>query len=108
MSKRILKEALKGVLPERVIARPKQGFSAPTSQWFFSAHGNLLKDLMRQDAIRAYFDVSYLEGLLQAGDPTSWESGQILWPILNFGLWHKYWIEGESFERLVGSTARAA
>jgi len=108
VSKRILKEALKGVLPERVIARPKQGFSAPTSQWFFSAHGNLLKDLMRQDAIRAYFDVSYLEGLLQAGDPTSWESGQILWPILNFGLWHKYWIEGESFERLVGSTARAA
>ncbi len=24
----------------------------------------------------------------------SWDSGQILWPILNFGLWHKHWIEG--------------
>jgi asparagine synthase (glutamine-hydrolysing) len=108
ISKSILKDALADVLPERVTARPKQGFSAPTSQWFFSSHGHLLKDLMRQDALRAYFDVDYLDGLLETGDPTSWESGQILWPILNFGLWHKYWIEGEPFEALVSSASQAA
>jgi asparagine synthase (glutamine-hydrolysing) len=107
VSKSVLKDALKDVLPERVVARPKQGFSAPTSQWFFSAFGYLLKDLMRQDALRAYFDVDYLDDLLERGDPTSWESGQILWPILNFGLWHKYWIEGEPFEALVSSAAEA-
>ncbi len=25
----------------------------------------------------------------------------MLWPVLNFGLWHKYWIENESVDDLV-------
>ena len=95
-------------MPERVSKRRKQGFSAPTSQWFGAAHGGLLRDLMREDALRAYFDVDYLGRVLERADHDSWESGQILWPILNFGLWHKYWIEGEPFEELVGAAAAAA
>jgi asparagine synthase (glutamine-hydrolysing) len=109
VGKSILKEAVADVVPERVSGRLKQGFSAPTSQWFAAAHGGLLRDLMKQDALRAYFDVDHLARMLDAADPDSWESGQILWPILNFGLWHKYWIEGESFEDLVGgASARAS
>jgi asparagine synthase (glutamine-hydrolysing) len=108
VSKRILKEAVADVVPERVSKRPKQGFSAPTSQWFAAAHGGLLRDLMREDALRAYFDVDYLGRMLDSADPESWESGQILWPILNFGLWHKYWIEGEPFEDFVSAAAVAA
>ncbi len=108
VSKWILKEAVRDVVPDRVALRPKQGFSAPTSRWFAAAHGGLLRDLMRQDALKAYFDIDYLSRVLDAADPESWESGQILWPILNFGLWHKYWIEGEPFEELVSSAAQAA
>jgi asparagine synthase (glutamine-hydrolysing) len=108
VSKRILKEAVADVVPERVSKRVKQGFAAPTSQWFAAAHGGLLRDLMRQDALRAYFDVDYLGRVLDAADPKSWESGQLLWPILNFGLWHRYWIEGDSFEDLVSEAALSA
>ena len=63
---------------------------------------------MRQDGLRRYFDVAYLDRLLSTADPGSWESGQILWPILNFGLWHKYWIEGESLEDLVSAAANGS
>jgi asparagine synthase (glutamine-hydrolysing) len=108
VAKDVLKQAVRDVVPERVSTRTKQGFAAPTSQWFAAAHGGLLRDLMRQDALRAYFDVDYLGRILDAADPTSWESGQLLWPILNFGLWHKYWVEGEPFEDLVGQAALAA
>jgi hypothetical protein len=58
---------------------------------------------MKQDALRRYFDISYLGRLLNTGNANSWESGQILWPILNFGLWHKHWIEGEPLDDLVGN-----
>jgi asparagine synthase (glutamine-hydrolysing) len=108
VSKRILKEAVADIVPESVSKRPKQGFSAPTSQWFGAAHGGLLRDLMRQDALRAYFDVDYLSRVMDQADHQSWESGQILWPILNFGLWHKYWIEGEPFEELVGEASSSS
>jgi asparagine synthase (glutamine-hydrolysing) len=108
VAKRILKDAVADVVPERVSQRRKQGFAAPTSQWFAAAHGGLLRDLMSHDALRAYFDVDYLSRVLETADHDSWESGQILWPILNFGLWHRYWIEGESFEDLVGEAAVSA
>jgi asparagine synthase (glutamine-hydrolysing) len=107
VSKRILKEAVADIVPERVSSRPKQGFSAPTSQWFGAAHGGILRDLMRQDTLRAYFDVDYLTRVVAAADHESWESGQILWPILNFGLWHKHWIEGEPFEELLSAASAA-
>ena len=102
-TKFILKRAVSDIVPDYVATRPKQGFAAPTSQWFAASHGALLKTLLGQDALRQYFNVDYLAGLLHAGDSTSWESGQILWPILNFGLWHKYWIEGESLPLEVGT-----
>jgi len=103
VTKYVLKQAISDVLPNRIALRPKQGFSAPTSQWFAARHGNLMRDLMRQDTLRRYFDISYLGRLLDTAGADSWDRGQILWPILNFGLWHKHWIEGEPLDELVGN-----
>ena len=58
--------------------------------------------------MKRYFDTQYLGRLLATADPRSWQSGQILWPILNFGLWHKYWIEGERLDDLVSPEAATA
>lgn len=101
VSKYSLRKAMRDLLPERIAQRPKQGFSAPTSEWFAAAHGDVLQRLLKEDALRMYFDTDRLSALIERSDARSWESGQILWPILNFGLWHKYWIEGEPFEDLL-------
>jgi asparagine synthase (glutamine-hydrolysing) len=107
VTKWILKQAVADIVPDRVAQRRKQGFAAPTSEWFLSSHGSLLRDLMRQDTLRSYFDVDYLDTLLTGAGSSTWESGQILWPVLNFGLWHKYWIEGERLEDLVEASGGA-
>ena len=104
VTKAVLKQAVADVVPAWVSGRRKQGFAAPTSRWFAERHGGLLTDLMGQDALRAYFDVDYLRRLLRSGDANHYDSGHTLWPVLNFGLWHKYWIEGEPLEDLVGSS----
>jgi asparagine synthase (glutamine-hydrolysing) len=101
ITKFVLKQAVSDVVPDRVALRPKQGFAAPTAQWFAGRHGNLLCSLMNQDALRRYFNASYLSHLVSAGGVNPWDTGRILWPILNFGLWHKQWIEGESLDDLV-------
>jgi len=105
VTKMALKQAVADVVPDRVANRVKQGFSAPTSEWFAAHHGRLLGDLLREDTFRRYFDLDYLEGLLRSVDPTSWESGVVLWPILNFGLWHKHWIEETPLDDLVDRPA---
>jgi asparagine synthase (glutamine-hydrolysing) len=101
VTKWVLKQAVGDVVPGQVAQRRKQGFGAPTSRWFLGRHGALLRDLMGQDTLRSYFDVAYLDSLLAGAGRASWESGQILWPVLNFGLWHKHWIEGEPLEEIV-------
>jgi asparagine synthase (glutamine-hydrolysing) len=103
VKKRILKLAVSDVLPERIANRPKQGFTPPMSRWFDGRNGTVLRELCGHDTLRRYFDVDYLRRVLDTANPDSWESGHFLWPVLNFGLWHRYWIEGEQLEDLVGS-----
>ena len=108
ITKWALKQAVSDIVPDRVAQRTKQGFAAPTSEWFAGQHGLLLRNLMQDEALRRYFDVGYLERLLRSGNPDTWDSGQILWPVLNFALWHKHWIEGKPLEDTLGSRARHA
>ena len=107
LTKYVFRQAIADVVPTRIAQRPKQGFAAPTSEWFAGRHGGLMRELMGQDALRRYFDISYLDRLLKAARADSWESGQILWPILNFGLWHKHWIEGEPIGEFVAAAQRS-
>jgi asparagine synthase (glutamine-hydrolysing) len=104
-TKYVLKRAVADVVPERVANRPKVGFNAPTSGWFAGRHGNLLDELMAGDTLARYFDLAYLRSLSRTLDPDSWEFGTSLWPILNFGIWHRHWIEGEPLDELIGAAA---
>src|SRR6185369_4688056 len=52
-TKHILKRALKGVVPDRVLARKKKGFGAPVREWFRGAgsevlSGHIMNSSMRQ------------------------------------------------------------
>jgi asparagine synthase (glutamine-hydrolysing) len=108
VTKVVLKEALAGVMPRRTVDRRKQGFAAPTSEWFAARHGALLARLAQEEALRRYFDIGHLARLARALDFTHPEAGRILWPILNFALWHRYWIEGASPDELVVEEAEAS
>jgi asparagine synthase (glutamine-hydrolysing) len=104
VAKFILKHAMRDILPERVSQRRKQGFTPPTSHWFGGRYGRVLHELIGQDTLRQYFDTDYLRRVVAGANPQSWESGHFLWPVLNFGLWHKYWIEGDTLEGLVAES----
>jgi asparagine synthase (glutamine-hydrolysing) len=106
-TKALLKAAVSDLLPASILDRTKTGFGAPTSAWFQSHHGDLLTRLLSGEA-RRYFDVQYLTRLSRSLDPASWEAGQVLWPVLMFALWHRYWIEDEPIEDLFQLPADSA
>jgi asparagine synthase (glutamine-hydrolysing) len=101
-SKVVLKKAISDVVPEWVVNRPKQGFGAPVDAWLQSRLGVLFERLIETDALGAYFDVDVLRSALR-GRPKMY-----LWPVVNFALWHRHWIERESIQDLVESEALAA
>jgi asparagine synthase (glutamine-hydrolysing) len=94
-------------VPDWVVQRRKQGFGAPVASWLDAHMGQLFRNVMSDDAIRQWFDVDTLETVLARGGAKR-NAHYGLWPILNFALWHRYWIEQESLDDLLAPVIAAS
>jgi asparagine synthase (glutamine-hydrolysing) len=65
-SKRILRQAMRGILPEQILARPKIGFRVPTNEWFRRQWRAPISDALigANSPIRDFFDGKALAKLL--------------------------------------------
>lgn len=92
--KYILKQALRGILPDEIIDRKKIGFAGSgknmlTPEIFRHARSLLLAPRHN------YYDPSYIRGLLDEYERTRINYTPQLWALYNFELWHRWWIEGD-------------
>jgi asparagine synthase (glutamine-hydrolysing) len=85
--KHILKKAVRGLIPDTLIDRTKQGFGVPVQEWFFDRVGE--------------FAARKLRTLCQEADLLNWESVERLlasrrraaaWPLLNLAMWWETFI----------------
>jgi asparagine synthase (glutamine-hydrolysing) len=87
--KSVLKHALRGVLPDEILFRKKQGFAVPVMDWFQSEYLAWAKDLITKFADRTdYFHGPNLRRFLDR--PNNF------WFLLNFVLWYEQWIENRT------------
>ena len=88
--KGLLKGAVRGLIPDTLIDRKKQGFGVPVHEWFF---GSLGEQVMRE--LDHFCDAT---GLL---DPTEVRrladlgAGVSLWPLYNLALWWRTYFVGD-------------
>jgi len=93
-TKHIFKQALRGILPDDIIDRPKQGFAVPLESWFRGQLDGFVRDLLLSDRSRErrLFNSAYVEQLLRlhaAGRPL----GQELWTLISFELWCRRFLD---------------
>jgi asparagine synthase (glutamine-hydrolysing) len=89
-SKHILKKAVRGLIPDEIIDRRKQGFGVPIQEWFLGKSGEFARRELSNFCDKTDFlDRSAVMKLLQSG------RGRDAWFLLNFALWWKEFIEGE-------------
>ena len=87
--KKLLKQAVRGLIPDNIIDRPKQGFRVPVAEWMAEALGTFGREKLRAFCTRTdYLRWPEVEKLVEARD-------ELAWYLLNFALWHEMWIEGE-------------
>ena len=92
-SKHILKKAVRGLIPDEIIDRRKQGFGVPIYEWFFEQFGEFAKRELSAFCDQADFlDRDAVLRLLRSG------RGRDAWFLLNFSLWWKEFIAGKSAE----------
>ncbi|MBI5727991.1 MAG: asparagine synthase (glutamine-hydrolyzing) [Ignavibacteriales bacterium] len=88
--KYILKKAVRGLIPDELINRKKQGFTVPVTEWFLDKLGDVGKKKIFAFCKRTdFFNRRYIEELFRVND------GYKLWYVLNFVLWYEYWCEGQ-------------
>ena len=96
-TKHVLKEAVRGLIPDSVIDRPKQGFSAPVGEWFrgelagFAAR-SILDSRLRE---RGFFDYDVLRRMLEAHRTGRRNYDTLLWSLVNLSQWYDHWIARE-------------
>jgi asparagine synthase (glutamine-hydrolysing) len=92
--KYILKRAMRGVLPDAVIDRRKQGFGVPLGHWFRGQLSGLLRDvLLSEPALeRGVFDPSYVLKLIERHE-SGQDLGLHLWTLISFELWCRTFLD---------------
>jgi asparagine synthase (glutamine-hydrolysing) len=89
--KYVLKKAVRGVIPDEIIDRKKQGFGVPVYDWFFGRLGDEIDRELRSFCQQTDFlDWRGVQQLKEQGQ------GPLLWVLLNFALWWKSSITEEA------------
>ena len=86
--KYILKKAVRGVIPDEVINRPKQGFGVPIHEWLLDKLGDeIRKELKEFCQSTDFFDSAEVFRLIEER-----KAAQV-WYLFNFALWWKTYIK---------------
>lgn len=96
--KRVLRELMRGKLPEAVIRRNKQGFDIPAHEWLRGVLRPLLEDTLTEDAIRraGVFRPEALRATMRRHLERRANLGFHLWGLLTLFLWMQRWkVRGE-------------
>jgi asparagine synthase (glutamine-hydrolysing) len=106
-TKYLLKKALRGLLPDAIIDRPKRGFAVPLGRWFRGRLTGFVADLLLDphSRTRAFFDASYVRELLRRHERGR-ELDLHLWTLLSFELWCRRFLDRAS-ELKAPTTAHA-
>jgi asparagine synthase (glutamine-hydrolysing) len=101
-TKRVLREAMKTVLPASILNRPKMGFPVPLGSWLregwhATASAVLLDDRSRQ---RGVVDANGVEALLRDHASGRVNATDRIWSLLNLELWFRTFIDKQGVQSL--------
>ncbi|MGH8298540.1 MAG: asparagine synthase (glutamine-hydrolyzing), partial [Steroidobacteraceae bacterium] len=90
-TKRILRAAMRRLLPAAILERPKIGFRVPVNEWFRgSMRGYLTEHLVGADSrTRDYYRPQALRGYLEEHAEGRQNHEKLLWSLLTLEIWHR-------------------
>ena len=93
--KYLLREAMKNVLPKRIINRSKKGFPVPTESWLRGDLKDFVHDtlLASDSACSGFMDSRVIEKIVREHEQGMENRRQEIWTLLVFEIWHKLFID---------------
>ena len=96
--KYLLKRAMRDVLPEQILHRPKLGFNIPYKNWLRHELRGLLLDVLSPDHLRqqGLFQPQYVQKLIHEHLEGIRDHAHKLWQLLIFQLWAERYLSSTS------------
>jgi asparagine synthase (glutamine-hydrolysing) len=112
-TKRVLREASRGLLPESILNRPKMGFPVPFEAWTRGPWNAVARDVLldRRSRERGIVDPAAVDRLLRDHADGRTRGGDRIWSLLNLELWYRTFIDNDGPQTLPvppGSMSRAS
>lgn len=98
-TKWILREAMRGILPPEILARPKMGFPVPLGRWFRNQFRYVVEEyvLSERSMSRGIFEPDFVRELVAEHNSAEDHAARIF-RLMNFEIWHRQFIDGEAFK----------
>jgi asparagine synthase (glutamine-hydrolysing) len=99
--KAILKRAVRGLVPDEVIDRPKVGFGAPVAAWLKGEFGERVERGILGSTLfaKGWFREGYVRHLFRAHREGRRNYAPNLWALHNLCAWHDRWVDPGPFAR---------
>ena len=97
ITKYILRESMKGILPDSILSRPKMGFPVPVGSWFRGQFKNVIDEYVLSERAlqRRIFDPGFVHSLVKRHDLGE-DHSERLWSLVNFEIWQRQFLDLES------------
>jgi len=88
--KRMLRDAVRDLLPEHILERPKKGFGIPVAKWLTGSLRPMMEDLLAaEDTGGGLFDPRYVKTMIDEHLAGRVDHRKPLWTLLVFEIWRR-------------------
>jgi asparagine synthase (glutamine-hydrolysing) len=96
--KYLVKRAMCELVPTSILTREKMGFPVPIRQWLQEGFQSVFRASLLSDRARdrQIFNTRFVEQLLRDNDAGHRDHTDALWAILNFEMWARMFLDGQS------------
>src|SRR5256712_4784159 len=96
-TKVVLREALRGLVPDPILTRRKMGFPVPVGRWLRGPLWGVVEEfvLSPRALARGFFQPAVLGRLAEEHREGAWDQGDRLWLLANLEIWQRIFLDGE-------------
>jgi asparagine synthase (glutamine-hydrolysing) len=101
-TKWILREAVREIVPPRILSRRKMGFPVPFDVWMRGAWNGVARDVLldSRSRQRGIIDPAAVGRLIDAHRSGKSNGSDAIWTLLNLELWYRTFIDGDGVQTL--------